>query len=85
MSTKIALWPRSRSALHTEVPVTSATWRSVEIPPPRTTIFKGDHFLFINYYTIPLHAAFHKKKMIAGREEGEKGRVFALDESRRKA
>ena len=40
ISTNIALWPRLRRALHTEVLVTSATSRSVLIPPPKTTIFK---------------------------------------------
>ena len=38
-STKIARWPFSRRARHTELPVTRETARSVDNPPAKTTIF----------------------------------------------
>ena len=38
-STKMALCPFSRRALHTEEPVTRETSRSVDSPPANTTIF----------------------------------------------
>ena len=38
-STRIALWPLLRSALHTCVPETIEISRSVLIPPAKTTIF----------------------------------------------
>ena len=63
ISTKMALWPTLLSALHTPVLVTRDTWRSVLIPPPRTTIFIGQipftsdlyHLHFIKAYHLEYH------------------------------